>query len=573
MNAACRHPVVLLWHMHQPQYRDPLTGEYILPWVYLHAIKDYVDMAAHLEANPAARAVVNFTPVLLEQLEDLSARVAAHLRDGGRLPDPVLAMLADEPLPTDVEPRLQLLQACLRAHRLHLIERYPHYTELVELAGTLATVDRVPYASDQYLRDLAMWFHIAWLGETVKRSDLRVAALLERGRNFTIQHRRTLLELIGELLSSVLPRFRALQDQGRVELATSPYAHPLLPLLVDFNSARDAMPGVVLPRADAYPGGTERALWHMHAGTQVFEEVFGVRPAGCWPSEGAISATTLKLIESCGYRWTASGGNVLRGCLKAQSEVAWKDKAPAELGRAWQVPDHRLQCFFRNDELSDLIGFTYATWHGDDAVRNLVGELERVARETSEQRGRVTLIALDGENAWEHYPFNGYYFLNGLYAALADHAELELMTLSTFLDREHEPFPLTKVIAGSWVHGTLGTWIGDRDKNAAWDLLVEAKRAADSVLSQPDVAAATRARIEQHLALCESSDWFWWLGEHNPAASVREFDVLFRHRLTRLYDALGQPAPSMLTQPLSVGRGQPATGGVMRRAGKPGRKL
>ena len=202
---------------------------------------------------------------------------------------------------------------------------------------------------------------------------------------------------------------------------------------------------------------------------------------------------------------------------------------------------------------------------------NLVGELERVAREDSGPRGRVTLIALDGENAWEHYPFNGYYFLNGLYAALADHAELELMTLSTFIDRGNEPAPLTRVIAGSWVHGTLGTWIGERDKNAAWDLLVEAKRAADSVLSQPDLAAAARARIERHLALCESSDWFWWLGEYNPAESVREFDALFRHRLTRLYDALGQAVPSILGQPLSAGRGQPVMGGVMRRAGKPAR--
>jgi alpha-amylase/alpha-mannosidase (GH57 family) len=570
MKAAFRHPVVLLWHMHQPQYRDPLSGEYILPWVYLHAIKDYVDMAAHLEANPAARAVINFTPVLLEQLDDLADRVAAHLRDGRRLPDPVLAMLAEEPLPADAELRLQLLQACLRANRQHLVERYPRYAELVELAGPLATTDRVNFASDQYLRDLAMWFHIAWLGETVKRSDPRVAALTERGHNFTAQHRRIMLELISGLLSGVLPRYRMLQKQGRAELATSPYAHPLMPLLVDFHSARDAMPGVPLPRADNYPGGTERALWHMRVGTQVFEETFGVRPAGCWPSEGAISSKTLEIIEDCGYRWTASGGNVLRGCLAAQPDGARNDAAPAELGRAWRVPDQRLQIFFRNDELSDLIGFTYSSWHGDDAVGHLVSELERIARQDSGQPGRLTLIALDGENAWEHYPFNGFYFLNGLYAALADHAELELMTLATFLDRGHEPAPLPKVTAGSWVYGTLSTWIGERDKNAAWDLLVEAKRAADLVLSQPDLAASARARIEQHLALCESSDWFWWLGEYNPAESVREFDELFRHRLSRLYDALGQPVPAILEQPLSVGRGQPATGGVMRRASKHG---
>jgi alpha-amylase/alpha-mannosidase (GH57 family) len=568
MSEARRHPVVLLWHMHQPPYRDPLTGEYILPWAYLHAIKDYVDMAAHLEGNPAARAVVNFTPVLLEQLEELAARVAAHLAGGAALPDPLLAMLSDAPLPADGELRLRLLQGCLRAHRVHMIERHPHYAELVELADTFATVERVVYASDQYLRDLATWHHVAWLGETVKRSDLRVSALFERGRDFTAKHRRMLLELIGELLGGVLHRFRVLQEQGRVELATSPYAHPLMPLLVDFESAHDAAPDAPLPRAGGYPGGAGRAEWHMRTAAQVFERIFGVRPAGCWPSEGAISAATLEIIEGCGYRWAASGANVLRGCLEATAAASAGTAAVTAPVGAWRVPGHRLQCFFRNDELSDLIGFTYASWHGDDAVRHLVGELARIAGEQPGQDGRLTLIALDGENAWEHYPFNGYYFLNGLYAALADHPELELTTLSEYLDRGYEPATLMRVVAGSWVHGALGTWIGDKDKNAAWDLLVEAKRAADEALARPSLAASERASVERQLALCESSDWFWWLGEYNPSEAVQEFDALFRHQLTRLYEMLQLTVPAVLAEPLSSGRGSPETGGVMRRAGE-----
>ena len=570
MSAARRHPVVLLWHMHQPQYRDPLTGEYILPWTYLHAIKDYVDMAAHLEANATARAVVNFTPVLLEQLEELAARVAAHLRYGTALPDPVLAMLADVPLPTDPARRLQLLQSCLRAHREHMIGRYPPYLELVEQAETLATAECVAYASDPYLRDLAVWHHIAWLGETVKRSDLRVAALIDHGRDFTARHRRTLLELIGELLGGVLPRFRELQQQGRVELATTPYAHPLVPLLLDFNSARDAMPGVALPRADAYPGGSARARWHMRAATQVFERIFGLAPAGCWPSEGAISAATLEVIEDAGFRWTASGANVLRGCFEGPAPADGSKAETADSGHAWRLPEHQLQCFFRNDELSDLIGFTYSKWHGDDAVSHFAGELARVARQHPEQGGRLTLIALDGENAWEHYPFNAWYFLNGLYATLADHPELELTTLSEFLTRKHETTPLPRVRAGSWVHGTLGTWIGDKDKNAAWDLLVAAKRAVDTVLARYGPIAAEPTAIERQLALCESSDWFWWLGEYNPPEAVREFDALFRHQLTRLYETLELPVPPELAEPLSSGRGSPETGGVMRRAGERG---
>jgi alpha-amylase/alpha-mannosidase (GH57 family) len=554
-----RFPVVLFWHMHQPQYRDALTGEYILPWTYLHAIKDYVDMAAHLEANPRARAVVNFAPILLEQLEELAERVGAHLESGAPLPDAVLALLAEGPLPQQPEARLALLQACLRAERTHLINRYPGYAQLATLAAALGTPETVAYASDNYLRDLATWYHIAWLGETVKRSDLRVAALIDRERDFTSAHRRSLLELIGELLAGLLPRYRALAERGQVELAMSPYAHPILPLLIDFQSAREAMPAAPLPKEAAYPGGTGRAAWHMAEALRVFTRVFGRAPAGCWPSEGAISAPALKVIEQHGLQWVASSSNVLRGCLGAAA-------GPAPELTAWQAPGNELQLYFRHDELSDLIGFSYSKWHGDDAVRHFVAELERVARECEGRPGALALVALDGENAWEHYPFNGYYFLRGLYAALAAHPTLELATLGECAARAPLRPQLPRVQAGSWVHGTLATWIGDRDKNAAWDLLVAAKHAVDEVFADPGLSARERRTIERQLALCESSDWFWWFGDYNPAEAVRDFDRLYRHQLGSLYRLLGREPPEALAHALSVGRGAPEGGGVMRRA-------
>ena len=558
MSAAPRFPVVLLWHMHQPYYRDALSGQYILPWTYLHAIKDYVDMAAHLEANPQARAVVNFTPVLLKQIEEIGARVALHLRSGKSLPDPVLALLGDAPLPESAEARLALVRACLRADRQHLIGRYPAYAELAALAASLGTPERIGYVSDQYLRDLGVWYHIAWLGESVKRGDARVATLIDREREFGPQHRRTLLELIGDLLAGVLARYRCLAERGQCELAVSPYAHPILPLLLDFNAARESSPGAPLPRAAGYPGGAERAAWHMNEALEVFQRCFGLRPAGCWPSEGAISAAALALIDQCGFRWTASSGSVLRGCQAVNGEV--------EVSRAYQRPGQALRCVFRHDELSDLIGFTYSTWHGDDAVANFVGELERVAQLENGRRSRFALIALDGENAWEHYPFNGYYFLQGLYAALALHPTLRLATLSEVIDGGVDTAPLPRVVAGSWVHGTLSTWIGDRDKNAGWDLLVEAKRAYDEVLAHGALEVAQRSALEHQLALCESSDWFWWFGDYNPHDAVRDFDELYRHQLTSLYRLMGRPPPAGLAHPISVGRGSPEGGGVMRRA-------
>jgi len=563
---ARRFPVVLLWHMHQPQYRDPSSGVYILPWTYLHAIKDYVDMAAHLEANPRARAVVNFTPVLIEQLEELAARVGAHLERAEPLPDPVLALLSEAPLPADATARQALIQACLRAEPTQLIGRYPPYEELAALAAAQGAHDTARYAADTYLRDLAVWYHIAWLGETVKRSDARVSALIDQQRSFSAAHRRSLLELIGELLAGLLGRYRALAERGQVELSSSPYGHPILPLLIDFQAARESVPDAPLPRAAAYPGGEERLAWHLHEATRVFLRVFGRAPAGCWPSEGAISARALQLIEQHGIGWAASSGNVLRACIGDGGRSDGERSDGASELNPWRVAGEKLSLFFRHDELSDLIGFTYSKWHGDDAVGHFVGELERLAQAQADRPGGMVLIALDGENAWEHYPFNGYYFLNGLYAALSDHPRLELCTFSDLLARQPVHHSLQRVVAGSWVHGTLATWIGDPDKNRGWDLLVQAKIAADEVLADAHLSLQQRAAIERQLALCESSDWFWWFGDYNPSLAVLEFDRLYRHQLASLYRLLGREAPATLAQVISVGRGTPEGGGVMRRA-------
>jgi alpha-amylase/alpha-mannosidase (GH57 family) len=559
-----RLPVILLWHMHQPQYRDALTGQYVLPWTYLHAIKDYTDMAAHLEANPAARAVVNFTPVLIEQIEEISRRVAEHLRSGAPLPDPVLGLLGPDPVPTDPTERLDLLRACLRAQRKQMIERFGPYLELATIAETLATPERVTYASDQLIHDLAVWYHLAWLGETVRRADPLISSLTERGRSFTSEQRRQLLTLIGELVSAVVPRYKRLCERGQCELSVTPYGHPIVPLLLDFKSARDAVPNMPLPEHGLYPGGAERAAWHVEEGVRVFTRAFGVHPAGCWPSEGAISRGTLELLDRFGFRWAATSTNVLRGSLELADRQAAQD--PLAYNRPYRLPGTAMSCFFRDDTLSDLVGFTYATWHGDDAAHNLVNEVAQLARKYSGSPNHAVLIALDGENAWEHYPFNGYYFLRALYSLLAGHPLLELTTLSDCLARGIEPAPLQKVMAGSWVHGTLATWMGDPAKNRAWDLLCEAKEAFDRVMSSGALDATQKVAAGRQLALCESSDWFWWFGDYNPADAVSQFDRLYRRQLVNLYRLLGVAPPESLSQPISIGRGAPEQGGVMRRA-------
>lgn len=561
MSAEKKLNVVLYWHMHQPLYKDMRTGEYHLPWTYLHVIKDYVDMAAHLEANPAARAVINFTPTLLEQIDDYAQQIAAYLSNGDVLKDEMLEALVQAVLPTSAEKRLDIIKHCLRANEERLIKRYPQYARLAEQAHFLeAHPDAIIYLHDQYLADLLVWFHLAWMGETVRRTDLRIRKLLDKGHGFTIEDRCDVLCIIGELCANVIGRYRSLSQRGQIELSMTPYAHPIMPLLFDIQSAREAMPGVTLPTCEHYPDGAHRVDWHIDKGMAVFEKYFGFRPTGCWPSEGSVSEQTIQTLSRHGNRWLASGETVLRNSLNHHQDINQHC-----IHRPYRLAGTDTRCFFRDDGLSDMIGFTYATWHADDAIANFVHHLENIADACNDNAGAIVSVILDGENAWEYYPENGYHFLNGLYKKLAIHPRINLTTYSDYLQQHQDATELHRVVAGSWVYGTFSTWIGGEDKNTGWDMLCSAKRCVDETLDSKHFSEAERARIEQQLAICEGSDWFWWFGDYNPAESVSDFEYLYRLQLSHLYILLGKTPPAYLAESFTHGGGQPSAGGTMRR--------
>ncbi|MCK5639326.1 MAG: glycoside hydrolase [Gammaproteobacteria bacterium] len=554
--------VVLCWHMHQPCYLDRESGQYQLPWTYLHAIKDYVDMAAVIEATPGARAVVNFAPTLLEQIDDYAVQVKDYLTAGTPLRDPLLAALANPILATDAQHHSYLIMACLRANGERLIKRYPAYQLLADLAQCVGDVPGSErYLGEEYLADLLTWYHLAWLGETVRLSDQRVQALIEKESGFTPHDRRVLLEVIGELLAGVIGRYRRLAENGQLELSVTPYAHPIIPLLLDLKTTHEAMPDAPLPATEVYPGGEERVQWHIREGNRVFEQHFGFTPAGCWPSEGAVSRETLKVLAEQGYQWAATGESVLRNSLARlgiEGDVAC-------LHRPYRIPEADIACFFRDDGLSDAIGFTYADWHADDAVNNMVHHLENIAEACRDEGNRVVPIILDGENAWEYYPENGYHFLTALYSKLAAHPQLQLTTFSDCLAQGTQAMELPELVAGSWVYGSFSTWIGEADKNRGWDLLCDAKHAYDHAVAEGRLSGDKLAEAERQLGICEGSDWFWWFGDYNPAESVKDFDRLYRLQLVELYRLIGTEPPEQLAHVISHGGGKPQTGGVMRK--------
>ena len=565
----------LYWHMHQPDYRDLSTGEYVLPWTYLHAIKDYSDMAFHLEANPKARVTFNFVPILLEQLADYTEQFKQN-----KIRDPLLAFLIHDDLASINQAQCKLIvQSCFKSHHEKMLSPFPHYQRLLHLYQLIEPMNKLEgledeyfhYLTPQYKADLLVWYHLAWCGESLRLNSPVVQSLMTKGVMFTFEERKALFDVIADTISGLIPRYKALADRQQIELSTTPYYHPILPLLLDFKVTRDAMPHAPLPENSQYPGGQMRAVSHVAQAKTAHAHYFGQSPRGMWPSEGGVSHAALTLLAERGVEWAATGQSVLGNSL-IKSHLNATDKQ-TYLYQPYRVTngEHDIYCFFRDDELSDKIGFEYAKMHSSDAVRDFVNILENVILNNTTNLPKIVSVILDGENAWEYYPYNGYYFLKELYEALANHPRIVMSTFSDMVDLYKqnnsalEAPLLPEIAAGSWVYGTFSTWIGSRDKNLAWDLLCEAKKIYDRVMADQQLGKNEIVACERQLAICEGSDWFWWFGDYNATDSVESFDQLYRLNLMNLYQLLNQPIPPALNRSISKGGGNSENAGTMRR--------
>jgi len=526
-------------------------------------------MAAHLEAVPELHCVVNFVPTLTAQLLDYQQQF-----ETGRLRDPLLRnLIADDLHALPARQKRQLIEQCFKVNHATMLEPFPAYKRLyslwktVDSSGEADDESGLAYLSEQYLADLVTWYHLVWTGETLRRAHPDLLALIHQAELFTPQDRRYLFDLFGEVIIGLLPRYRQMAERGQIELSATPHSHPILPLLIDFHAAREVHPALDLPQARAYPGGESRARVHIDAAMNSHLAEFGQRPVGLWPAEGGVSDAAIRLFSQAGIKWAASGEGVLRHSLAAQHidlthKSAWGFTP-------YKLPNADTALFFRDDHLSDLIGFEYKNWHGRDASRHFLHALEEVRKHAPDSNPVVSII-LDGENAWEYFPFNGFYFLSDLFTELVEQTAIRSTTFSEYLEMFPQSYaPLPHLIAGSWVYGDFCTWMGDPAKNRGWDWLVAAKHAYDFAIDGLPVSQQVNA--EALLKSCESSDWFWWFGDYNPADAVISFDRVYRQKLKRLYETLGVVPPDYLDKPLcqmrTDGHGAAEAGGVMRRGG------
>jgi alpha-amylase/alpha-mannosidase (GH57 family) len=513
--------------MHQPYYRNPVGGEYRMPWTFLHAAKDYYDMLT-LAVEAGARVTFNLVPSLLDQLEDYA--------DPG-VRDTFLDPLRAPPEDLDPEARADLVPRLFFAHLENQIRPLPRYLELHEARGGNREL------SGRELLDLEVLFLLAWTGEVVRAEEPAVRRLLGKGRNFTQEDKGALLGVLHRLAGRTVAAYREAQDRGAVEVSTTPYYHPILPLLLDGESARVALPQATLPVFQR--GFGDDAARQVRDAKARYQELFGCAPRGFWPSEGSVSAETLALLADEGVGWAASDEDVLAASLG----VSLSGDRRADLYRPYgfrSPAGNEISVFFRDKALADLIGFTYAAWNPDLAVADFVGRLEGLARGPARE-GTISVI-LDGENAWEFYSRNGAPFLRGLYRAIAAHPELSFATFSECRERGR---PLPRVHAGSWIYGSFSTWVGHPEKNRAWELLERTRcRLADE---EHRLAPDVRELAWREIRIAEGSDWFWWLGDDHYTPLAGEFDGLFRLHLINVYRLAGFEPPPELHAPIKGG--------------------
>ena len=525
--------LVCLWHHHQPDYRHPKDGRALLPWVRLHATKDYLDMALRLERHPRIRSAFNFVPSLLDQIE------AAAGGAGDTLFDLIRRPVSD----LNGEERREVVARCTGLPR-YAAERWPAARKLIERAQRARqTNGSSGEMTDEDVLGLETWFLLAWLDPWFHSLPEAAAAIAARGA-FAQGHRDDVLALHDRPIGEVIPAYRRLAEAGQVELSASPYYHPILPLLVDLGVARRARPDLSLPSEPfAVP---EDAARQVNRALERHARAFGVRPAGMWPPEGSVSPETVEIAARAGLRWLATDEGVLWPSLPQEAR---KREA---LYRPWrfETPGGEVTLLFRDRELSDRIGFVYYHWEAAQAVADFVERVRRIGREHRGAGTPVVSVILDGENCWEHYPDDGGPFLDRLYQALEAAPDIRTRTPSEVV-AEGRAAPLVHLHSGSWINADFRIWIGHPEKNRAWELLARARRA----LVERDAAAGPAAW--EALTAAEGSDWFWWFGDDHHTPDKAVFDLLFREHLRGAYERSGVTPPGWLEVPiasLSAGR-------------------
>ncbi|MBN1259317.1 MAG: glycoside hydrolase [Anaerolineae bacterium] len=545
--------LAIIWHQHQPvYYKDPETGIYAKPWVRLHASKDYVDMAAMLEAYPDIHVTFNLTPSLLRQVQDFV--------EGARDAYWVHTEIPAEAL-TDEQKRFILRY--FYDINPKIIARFPRYVELqaqrpADEAGVAAALSGEWTTAD--FRDLQVLFNLGWTDPDWLAQE-PLAALVAKGRDFNEEDKLIVLGEHLRLIEEIVPVHQRLQETGQIEVTMTPFAHPILPLLVNTSLAKIAMPDVTLPDNPFRYG--QDATAQLEKGVALYEDFFAVAPRGMWPAEGSVAQEIVGMVAEAGIQWMASDEGVLAasidldGFARDGADTVQRADALYRPYAAIAPNGDRVAMVFRDVVISDKVGFTYSGMAGAAAAEDFVNRITNIHEQLKGEGApgpNLATVILDGENAWEHYDNDGKAFLNTLYQLLSENESIVTVTPSEYLEMfpEEPSREIDTLWPGSWISHDFATWIGEEEENRGWDYLLEVrdilKRYETGLETPPSDAALQEARDLMYIA--EGSDWFWWYGTDQNSGDDESFDRQFRETLKQVLATLGETPPDWLSVPI-----------------------
>ena len=516
--------------MHQPFYKDLISGEYKLPWTRMHALKDYYGMVRVLEEFPKVRQTFNLVPSMMMQVEEYAS---------GKAIDPFLNLALKPAENLSEGERAFLLRHSFYSDPQHMIHRYPRYGELYDAWQAQKSAGAHVLFGAQEFRDLQMWSQLAWFDEEFHEHDPEVRDWIQRGGHFTLADQRRMGEKEREIIGQVMPIYRKAAGAGQIEISTTPYYHPILPLICDSNIATIAHPGVTLPPRFRYPQDARRQL---SLSREYCSQHFGVAPTGLWPSEGSVSDEVFQMAAELGFEWAATDSGVLNRTLNRAVPVDGLYRP-----YRWRQGERSLGVIFRDHFMSDLIGFVYSKMDATAAAGDFLHRVhDNCAGILAAGRDALVPIILDGENAWEYYDHNGRPFLRELYRRISEDSGVQAVTVTEAL-RSLAPEPLDHIFPGSWINANFDVWIGADEDNRAWAQLLRARQTFDSATS---VSEEQRRLAFEELLISEGSDWCWWYGPEHDSANREDFDRLYRSHLANVYRFLNLTPPEELSRPI-----------------------
>ncbi len=529
--------LAIYWHMHQPVYE--LDGTYLMPWVRLHAVKDYLDMVLFLEKFPSLKLNFDIVPALLDSIIDYQNNDCHDIHSE--------LSVADVYNLTDEEKSFIINNFFMTKFET-MVYKNPTYRDLYQKRFSTDVADINMFTLQEY-SDLMAVFNLVWIDPVHYDRYPRLKDLWDKKNGYTREDRIEILDIQRKIIREIVPTYKKYIQTGRIEITTSPYYHTIIPILVDIKSS--AKTGLTSEGLPSSLGMLDDARVQIRSGLDRIEEVFGVRPKGMWPPELCIGPKTLGMFAREGIKWTISDEGILSNSINFNFVRDFKGNLndPYHLLKVYnyQTKKSEIDIIFRDRSIPNLINFEYAGINAKMAAGDLYEKIKTIQNKllVSPDDSHLLTIASDCENCWENYENDGIEFLENIYNLIENDNTLETVLISDYIETDKHKKSLKKIYSGSCIDKTFRFWIGDPEKNKAWAYLKKAKDDLEAYISanrkNPNIPIAKREFL-----IAQGSDWFWWYGEPNNSGQDFLFDYMFRERLKHVYQLLDIPVPEYL---------------------------